>query len=224
MFTGPWRGHRPADGRALGPKARGLDILRSTPAPEIGVRKLQRAAVAAALAAAGLGVAGAAANAATAAPGHRAQAATASWSGAGSVRANERVVEAFLQDVINEHHGDHAANYLNPDMQWSGGTVGTVTGSANVAGLFAGVVAAFPDAHITIDDIFGQRDQVVVRVVVSGTQQGAILGIPASGRHVQWDGVDVYRLSHGKISNIWAGDDWTAILNDTGTYKAPWIP
>ena len=187
------------------------------------MRKLQRAAVAAALAAASLGVA-AAANAATAAPAHRTQAATASWGGAGSVRANEQVVEAFLQDVINEHHGDHAANYQNPDMQWSGGTVGTVTGSANVAGLFASVVAAFPDAHITIDDIFGQADQVVVRVVVSGTQQGAILGIPASGRHVQWDGVDVYRLSHGKISNIWAGDDWTAILNDTGTYKAPWIP
>ena len=188
------------------------------------MRKLQRAAVAAALAAAGLGVAAAAANAATAAPGHRTQAAAPSWSGAGSVRANERVVGAFLQDVINEHHGDHAANYLNPGMQWSGGTVGTVTGSANVAGLFASVVAAFPDAHITVDDIFGQADQVVVRVVVSGTQQGAILGIPASGRHVQWDGVDVYRLSHGKISNIWAGDDWTAILNDTGTYKAPWIP
>ena len=187
------------------------------------MRKLQRVAAAAALAAASLGVA-TAANAATAAPGNRAQAATASWGGAGGVRANERVVEAFLQDVINEHHGDHAASYLNPGMQWSGGTVGTVTGSANVAGLFAGVVAAFPDAHITIDDIFGQGDQVVVRVVVSGTQQGAILGIPASGRHVQWDGVDIYRLSHGKIGNIWAGDDWTAILNDTGTYKAPWIP
>ncbi len=188
------------------------------------MRKLQRVAVAAALAAAGLGVAGAAANAATAAPGHRTQAATASWGGGPGVRANERVVEAFLQDVINEHDGDRAANYLNPGMQWSGGTVGTITGRANVAGLFAGVVAAFPDAHITIDDIFGQGDQVVVRVVVSGTQQGPILGIPASGRHVQWDGVDVYRLSHGKISNIWAGDDWTAILNDTGTYKAPWIP
>ena len=188
------------------------------------MRKLQRVAVAVAIAAAGLGVAGAAANAATAAPGHPTQAATASRGGGTSVRANERLVEAFLQDVINDHHGDHAANYLNPAMQWSGGTVGTITGRANVAGLFAGVVAAFPDAHITIDDIFGQGDQVVVRVVVSGTQQGAILGIPASGRHVQWDGVDVYRLSHGKISNIWAGDDWTAILNDTGTYKAPWIP
>ena len=188
------------------------------------MRKLQRVAVAAAIAAAGLGVAGAAANAATAAPGHSTQAATASPAHGAGLTGNERVVEAFLQDVINEHNGDHAINYLNPDMQWSGGTVGTVTGSANVAGLFAGVVAAFPDAHITVNDIFGQRDQVVVRVVVSGTQEGAILGIPASGRHVQWDGVDVYRLSDGKISNIWAGDDWTAILNDTGTFKAPWIP
>src|SRR6266851_2054590 len=191
---------------------------------ELVMRKLQRVAVAAALAAAGLGVAGAAANAATAAPRHSTQEAAASLAHGAGLTGNERVVEAFLQDVINEHNGDHAANYLNPDMQWYGGTVGTVTGSANVAGLFAGVVAAFPDAHITIDDIFGQGDQVVVRVVVSGTQEGAILGIPASGRHVQWDGVDVYRLSDGKISNIWAGDDWTAILNDTGTFKAPWIP
>lgn len=186
------------------------------------MRKLQRVAVAAALAA-GLGLAGTAASATTAAA-HRSQAATASPAHGAGLTGNDRAVKAFLQDVINEHNGDHAINYLNPDAQWSGGTVGTVTGRANVAGLFASVVAAFPDAHITINDIFAQGDQVVVRVVVSGTQEGPILGIPASERFVQWDGVDVYRLSDGKISNIWAGDDWTAILNDTGTYKAPWIP
>ena len=188
------------------------------------MNKLQRVAVAAVLAAAGLGAAAAAASATTTAPAQRTQAAAPSWGGAESVRANEQVVEAFLQDVVNEHDGAAAPGFLTPDMQWYGGTVGLVSGRANVAGLFAGVVAAFPDAHITIDDIFGQGDQVVVRVVVSGTQEGPILGIPASGRHVQWDGVDVYRLSDGEISNIWAGDDWTAILNDTGTFKAPWIP
>jgi len=59
------------------------------------MRKLQRAAVTSALIAAGLGVAGAGANATTAAPGHGSQAAMVSWS-AGSVRANERVVEAFI--------------------------------------------------------------------------------------------------------------------------------
>ena len=86
------------------------------------------------------------------------------------------------------------------------------------------VVASLPDAHATIKDIFGQGDQVVVRVVVRGTQKGALLGIPATGRSIHWDGVDIYRLRGGKISSIWAGDDWTAILFYTGTYKAPWIP
>jgi predicted ester cyclase len=188
------------------------------------MKKFQRIAVAvaaAAITAASVGVASA--NAVTASPAHGKPVASTPSRGSASVTANERVVESFLHDVIDEHHGNAVAGFLTPNMQWSGGTVGTVAGRANVAGLFASVVAAFPDAHAAISDIFGQGDEVVVRVVVSGTQKGAIIGIPASGRHVSWDGVDVYRLSHGKISNIWAGDDWSAILNDTGTYKAPWI-
>jgi predicted ester cyclase len=101
--------------------------------------------------------------------------------------------------------------------------VGTVQGRQDVAGLFAGVVASLPNAHATLEDIFGQGDQVVVRVTVSGTQQGTLLGIPATGRNIHWDGVDIYRLNGGKISAIWAGDDWTAILYYTGTCTAPWI-
>jgi hypothetical protein len=42
--------------------------------------------------------------------------------------------EALGLDVINDHNGGDAASFLTPDMQWYGGTVGTITGSANVAG------------------------------------------------------------------------------------------
>ena len=192
------------------------------------MRKLQSVALAAALTAAtavGLAGAGATANAKTAIAEHATRPATAAPGGseAAAVAANEREVRAFLRDVIDEHHGDHAGRYLTQDMEWHGGTVGTVKGRDDVAGLFAGVVASLPNAHAAIEDIFGQGDQVVVRVVVRGTQQGALLGIPATGRNIHWDGVDIYRLKGGKISAIWAGDDWTAILYYTGTYKAPWI-
>jgi predicted ester cyclase len=102
--------------------------------------------------------------------------------------------------------------------------VGTITGRKNVAGLFAGVVSSLPNVHTAIKDAFGQGDEVLVRMVVNGTQEGALLGIPATGLNVQWDALDVFRLNGGKISMIWAGDDWTAILFDTGTFKAPWIP
>ena len=189
------------------------------------MKKFQIAALAATLTAAaavGLTTGPGMASATTRAAGHPARTINAHRSG--DLAANEREVRAFLHDVINEHHGDQAGGFLTRDMQWHGGTVGTVSGRQDVAGLFAGVVASLPNAHVSIKDIFGQGDQVVVRVVVRGTQKGALLGIPATGRDIHWDGVDIYRLRGGKISAIWAGDDWSAILFYTGTYKAPWIP
>jgi steroid delta-isomerase-like uncharacterized protein len=182
------------------------------------MRKWQRVALAAALAAAtagGVTVAGVAANAKPAAT---------SYHGRGSVAANIRVVQAFLQDVLNEHHGDHAASYMNQDMQFHAGTVGNFTGRDTVAGVLASVVAALPDLHASVQDIFGHGDEVVVRLVVTGTQKGPLLGIPASGRQVRWDAIDLYQLEDGKLSQEWASEDLTAILFYTGTYKAPWIP
>ena len=187
------------------------------------MKKWQRVALAAALSATtavGLAAAGVAANAKPAAT----RSATASFHGHESVAANIRVVEAFLRDVLDGHHGDHAANYLTADAQFHAGTVGNFTGRDTVAGVLAGIVAAVPDLHADVQDIFGSGDEVVVRLVVTGTQEGALLGIPATGRHLQWDAIDLYRLKGGKISQEWASEDLTAILNDTGTYKAPWIP
>jgi steroid delta-isomerase-like uncharacterized protein len=170
------------------------------------VSKWQRVALTAALIAATAGgviFAGVTANAKPA----TAQPAGGSFHGAGSVAANIRVVETFLQDVL-----------------FHAGTVGNFTGRATVAGVLAGIVAAIPDLHANVQDIFGHGDEVVVRLVVTGTQEGPLLGIPATGRHLQWDAIDLYRLKGGKISQEWASEDLTAILNDTGTFKAPWIP
>ncbi|MEY9841995.1 ester cyclase [Streptacidiphilus sp. EB103A] len=194
------------------------------------MNKRQRIALGAALAAVavgGLTVTGSAANAQT--TGTRtagAQAADTQSVGRDSreVRANEAVVEAFMRDVLDGHHGDHAPKYLTADMKWHGGTVGTVAGRDNVTGLMTAVVTSLPDLHASVQDIFGQGDEVVVRLVVTGTQTGPLLGIPASGRAVRWDATDLYRLHNGRISEEWAAEDFTAFLADTGTYKAPWIP
>jgi predicted ester cyclase len=140
-----------------------------------------------------------------------------------NVAANEKVVLAFIKDVLAEHHGDHAAGYFTPDARFHAGTVGTITGNTNIGGALNGIVTAVPDLHPALQDIFGQGNEVVVRLIVTGTQSGNLLGIPASGRPLRWDAVDVYQLKGGKISQEWAAEDLTAILNDTGTYKAPWI-
>ena len=77
------------------------------------MRKWQHVALTAALTVAtagGVAFAGVAANAKPAIPRSAGQPAAASFHGRGSVAANIRVVEAFLQDVLDGHHGDHAAS------------------------------------------------------------------------------------------------------------------
>jgi predicted ester cyclase len=188
------------------------------------MKKWQRATLAAVLAAATVGGVASVSAAVNAKPvTTRSVGQRTAFPARGSVARNIRIVETFLRDVLDEHHGDHAANYLTADAQFHAGTVGNFAGRATVAAVLASVVAGVPDLHANVQDIFGYGNEVVVRLVVTGTQQGPLLGIPATGRHLQWDAIDLYRLRGGKISQEWASEDLTAILNDTGTYKAPWI-
>ena len=101
--------------------------------------------------------------------------------------------------------------------------LGTVEGREKVAGLVSAIVSALPDLHNVEQDIIAERDIVAVRAVVEGTHKGDLLGIPASGRHVRWDAVDVYRVADGKIAEEWAADDLLAFVYGVGAYTPPWL-
>ena len=64
---------------------------------------------------------------------------------------------------------------------------------------------------------------MVMRLVVSATQQGDLLGIPATRKPVTWDAVDIYRVEDdGKISEEWAADDMAAFASQLGALQLPW--
>jgi steroid delta-isomerase-like uncharacterized protein len=66
-------------------------------------------------------------------------------------------------------------------------------------------LAAFPDLRITVDDIIAEGDKVVARWTATGTHQGELMGIPASGKHVSFAGMTVHRFADDKIVENW----WT---------------
>jgi steroid delta-isomerase-like uncharacterized protein len=136
---------------------------------------------------------------------------------------NKRIVREFIETAFNQHQAARAAEYMTSDIKWHGGTLGTVEGRDNFAGLIGAIVAALPDLSNVEQDIIAERDIVSVRAVVEGTHKGDLLGIPASGRHVRWDAVDVYRVSDGKIAEEWAADDLLAFVYAVGAYTPPWL-
>lgn len=136
---------------------------------------------------------------------------------------NKRIVRAFINAAFNRHEADKAAEYMTTDIKWHGGTLGTVEGRDNFAGLIGAIVAALPDLTNIEQDIIAERDIVSVRAVVEGTHKGDLLGIPASGKRVKWDAVDVYRIADGKIAEEWAADDLLAFVYGVGAYTPPWL-
>ena len=63
---------------------------------------------------------------------------------------------------------------------------------------------------------------VATRFVVEGTHAGDLWGIPATGHHVRWDAIMIYRISDGKVVEQWAVEDWVAILSNVGALTSPW--
>ena len=139
------------------------------------------------------------------------------------IEENVKVVRRLLEAVFNQHNTGKFGEFFERNAKWHGGALGTVEGIENMVGLFASVFSAIPDLHVSEQEIIAQGDNVVVRVVVEGTHKGNLLGIPATGKHLRWDGVDLYRLSNGKVTDDWAGDDWLAIMIQTGAFKPPWM-
>ena len=136
---------------------------------------------------------------------------------------NKRIVREFIEAAFNKHQPDKAGEYMTPDIKWHGGTLGTVEGRENFVGLIGAIVTALPDLRNVELDIIAERDIVSVRAVVDGTHRGDLLGVPASGKHVQWDAIDNYRVLDGKIAEEWAADDLLAFVYGVGAYTPPWL-
>lgn len=70
---------------------------------------------------------------------------------------------------------------------------------------------AFPDLHVRIDDMLATNDRVAVRLTIRGTHQGDYLGIPPTGRTVEYVSHEFYRVADGLFAEEWICSDMTAL-------------
>lgn len=63
---------------------------------------------------------------------------------------------------------------------------------------------AFPDGEIVPREMIADRDKVVARVSLTGTQLAEYMGVPASGKRMIADGAETYQFRQGVISEGWS--------------------
>jgi predicted ester cyclase len=129
----------------------------------------------------------------------------------------------FVAQVLNGHDPERARDFFTADVVWHGGALGTVNGVDTVVPLLGGFISALTDIDAAEQDVIASGDLVALRLVVSATHTGNLLGVPATDRRIQWDAVDIYRVTDDRrISEQWAFEDLAAILSQAGAISLPW--
>jgi len=129
----------------------------------------------------------------------------------------------FVAQVLNGHDPERARDFFTADVVWHGGALGTVNGVDTVVPRLGGFISALTDIDAAEQDVIASGDLVALRLVVSATHTGNLLGVPATDRRIQWDAVDIYRVTDDRrISEQWAFEDLAAILSQAGAISLPW--
>jgi steroid delta-isomerase-like uncharacterized protein len=94
------------------------------------------------------------------------------------------------------------------------------TGAELAKQLFALLLRAYPDLHITVEALIAEGDNVVSRNTVTGTHQGEHLGVPPTGKSVTYNEIIIARFADGRIAETWAVVDVLAQMRQLGATPA----
>jgi steroid delta-isomerase-like uncharacterized protein len=125
------------------------------------------------------------------------------------------VVRRWLQ-AWNTKDLDSAIDLLAPEYVRHDANLPDVVGPGAQREFIAGVLNAFPDFDLKPDQLIADEDLVMVRSVVRGTHLGDFLGVPATGREVRFEAMDIFRLSDNKIIEQWVVIDALGLLQQIG--------
>lgn len=86
---------------------------------------------------------------------------------------------------------------------------------------FRAVRAAFPDWHMTVEDLIASGDKTVARVKVTGTHKGEFMGVPPNGTQVDVQIIDIMRFdSAGRVCEHWGVADMLSLMQQLGVVAA----
>jgi steroid delta-isomerase-like uncharacterized protein len=126
-----------------------------------------------------------------------------------------------LYDLVNA--GDIAGfgELLADDFVEHEVTPGLAPTKAGVQDFFRMQRAAFPDLHMTVDDVFASGQKAVARVQYTGTNQGEFMGMPATGKSVDVQLIDIFAFADdGRVREHWGVIDLMAMMQQLGVVPA----
>ena len=137
---------------------------------------------------------------------------------------NKAIFCAIPEQLVNTGNLEAADHYFAPDFVDHTAPAGVPNGLAGFKAYVTLLRAAFPDLHLTVEDVVAEGEKVVVRATARGTMRGDYLGMKATGKPATWTEIHIGRLAEGKVVEHWATIDQLGTLQQLGLFATPEPP
>jgi len=136
-----------------------------------------------------------------------------------SMSRNLLLCRDFTQKMLNERDLMRAPEFVSEDSihhEFGDVPEDFRRGPRAMAQFLKLYLRAFSDLQVTVEDALADRDRVVTRWRMEGTQDGPLMGIAASGRWISVEGIRIDRIEDGKIAESWMQLDTMGLLEQIG--------
>ena len=136
--------------------------------------------------------------------------------GAPSTReANKALMRRFVEEVWNKGNLDVADEIFHPEHT-SPSAPQLPPGAEGVKMIARMMRTAFPDYWMRIEYLVAEDDRVAARFSQGGTHLGDLMGIPPTGKKVEWTEIGILRVADGKVVESWYDVDMLGLMGQLG--------
>jgi steroid delta-isomerase-like uncharacterized protein len=139
------------------------------------------------------------------------------------VARNKETFRRF-QDAMNTCDADVISKSIDelvePDATIRTPLPGDATGADALKHVWRVLLAAFPDLQLNVEDLIGEDDKVVARIVVTGTHRGDYMGVEPTGKAIAYDEIFIFRFADGRVVETWGVVDVLSQLKQLGVMPA----
>ena len=101
------------------------------------------------------------------------------------------------------------------------GYQGVRAGLESVKQFYNAFWEVFPDAQVKVEELIEEDDTLVVRYVITGTQQKAFMDVTAVGQRIALPGISILHFKNGRCFERWTYSDSLLMLDQIGPEAAP---
>ena len=135
---------------------------------------------------------------------------------------NKALVRRYVEEVWNDLKLDVVDELFAADYTIHQGMQSMPTSHEALKQGIATIRTAFPDLHMAIDNLICEGDKVGAHWASHGTQRGELRlpgvpqSIPPSERDVTFGEAAIFRISNGKLAEVWYASDRLTMMRQLG--------